>query len=127
MLFWAFLSGQLFTESRRIVSCFESHWLWKIKQYAELGQRRIVASWQTTTLIAQWSQHVESLPEWQRHEYEDTNLFGSRCYPLASDLEKLSKQTLSSSRWACYAAVIFGVVGKVGEINGQRIALPQAF
>jgi len=98
---------------------------WKIKQYAELGSDEC-GVWQTTTLIAQWSR-CGKLARWQRHEYEgykpvvaDVTAF----WP--SDLEKLSKQTLSSSRCVLCQRLSLGV-GKVGEINGQRIALPQAF
>jgi hypothetical protein len=71
---------------------------------------------------------VESLSEWQRHEYEGYK-------PVVADVTAFWRPTLKNCPSKHYhpaagralPAVIFGVVGKVGEINGQRLALPQAF
>jgi len=68
------------------------------------------------------------LPEWKRHEYEGYK-------PVVADVTAFWRPTLKNCPSQHYhpaagralPAVIFGVVGKVGEINGQRIALPQAF
>jgi hypothetical protein len=71
---------------------------------------------------------VEGLPEWKQHEYE-----GYR--PVVADVTAFWRPTLKNCPSKHYhpaagralPAVIFGVIGKVGEINGQRIALPQTF
>ena len=67
--FWALLSGQLLPSRGAIFPALKAIGL------EDDGVRRgwtAVNSgvWHTPTLIAQWSQHVEGLPEWQRHEYE---------------------------------------------------------
>ena len=41
---------------------------------------------------------------------------------LAASVEELSEQTLSPGANRALPAVIFGVIGEVGEIDGQRIA-----
>jgi hypothetical protein len=71
---------------------------------------------------------VEGLPDWKRHEYEGYK-------PVVADvtafwrpsLKKCPSKHYHPAAGRALPAVIFGVVGKVGEINGQRIALPQAF
>ena len=126
-VFWAFLSGQLLPSRGALFPALKAIGL------EDKAVRRAWAAtnsgvWQTTTLIAQWSQHVESLPEWQRHEYEGYK-------PVVADVTAFWRPTLKNCPSKHYhpaagralPAVIFGVVGKVGEINGQRIALPQAF
>jgi hypothetical protein len=71
---------------------------------------------------------VESLPEWKRHEYEGYK-------PVTADVTAFWRPSLKNCPSKHYhpaaqralPAVIFGIVGEVGEINGQRIALPKAF
>jgi hypothetical protein len=75
-----------------------------------------------------WRRHVEGLPGWKGHEYEGYK-------PVVADVTAFWRPTLKNCPSQHYhpaaghalPAVIFGIVGKVGEINGQRIALPQAF
>jgi hypothetical protein len=60
---------------------------------------------------------VEGLPEWKQHEYEGYQ-------PVVADITAFWHPSLKNCPSQHYhPAVIFGVVGKVGEINGQRIAL----
>ena len=126
-VFWALLSGQLLPSRGALFPALKAIGL------EDEAVRRAWAAihsgvWQTTTLIAQWSKHVESLSEWQRHEYEGYK-------PVVADVTAFWRPTLKNCPSKHYhpaagralPAVIFGVVGKVGEINGQRIALPQAF
>jgi hypothetical protein len=71
---------------------------------------------------------VEGLPDWKQHEYEGYK-------PVVADITAFWRPTLKKCPSKHYhpaaqralPAVIFGVIGRVGEINGQRIALPQAF
>lgn len=126
-VFWALLSGQLLPSRGALFPALKAIGL------EDDGVRRgwtAVNSgvWHTTTLIAQWSKHVEGLPEWQQHEYEGYK-------PVVADVTAFWRPTLKNCPSKHYhpaagralPAVIFGVVGKVGEINGQRLALPQAF
>lgn len=126
-VFWALLSGQLLPSRGALFPALKAIGL------EDDGVRRgwtAVNSgvWHTTTLIAQWSKHVEGLSEWRRHEYEGYK-------PVVADVTAFWRPTLKNCPSKHYhpaagralPAVIFGVVGKVGEINGQRLALPQVF
>jgi hypothetical protein len=84
--------------------------------------------WQIVILIQLWRRHVEGLPEWEQHAYEGYK-------PVVADVTAFWRPTLKNCPRQHYhpaaqralPTVIFGIVGRVGEINGQRIALPQAF
>ncbi len=126
-VFWALLSGQLLPSRGALFPALKAIGL------EDAGVRRAWAAvyrgvWQTAILIELWRKQVESLPEWKRHEYEGYK-------PVVADVTAFWRPTLKNCPSQHYhpaagralPAVIFGVVGQVGEINGQRIALPQAF
>jgi len=126
-VFWALLSGQLLPSRGALVPALKAIGL------EDNGVRRAWTAinsgvWQTAILIERWRKHVEGLPEWKRHEYEGYK-------PVVADVTAFWRPTLKNCPSQHYhpaagralPAVIFGVVGKVGEINGKRIALPQAF
>lgn len=126
-VFWALLSGQLLPSRGALFPALKA-----IGLEDEAVRRAWTAVyqgvWQTVILIELWRKHVEGLPEWKQHEYEGYK-------PVAADVSAFWRPTLKKCPSQHYhpaagralPAVIFGVVGKVGEINGQRIALPQAF
>jgi len=126
-VFWALLSGQLLPSRGALIPALKAIGL------EDEAVRRAWAAiskgvWQTALLIELWRRHVEGLPDWKRHEYEGYK-------PVVADVTAFWRPTLKNCPSKHYhpaagramPAVIFGVVGKVGEINGQRIALPQAF
>ena len=84
--------------------------------------------WKITVLLRIWQAYVMGLEGWQSHCYE-----GYR--PVAVDVTAFWRPKLKNCPSKHYhpaanralPAVIFGVVGQVGEINGQRIALPCSF
>ena len=126
-VFWALLSGQLLNSRGALFPALKA-----IGLEADEIRRAWTAVgngvWQIGSLIELWRKHVESLPEWQQHEYEGYK-------PVTADITAFWRPSLKNCPSQHYhptaqralPAVIFGVVGKVGEINGQRIALPQAF
>ena len=126
-VFWALLSGQLLPSRGALFPALKA-----IGLEDEAVRRAWTAIskgvWQTALLLELWRRHVESLPAWKRHEYEGYK-------PVVADVTAFWRPTLKNCPSQHYhpaagralPAVIFGVVGKVGEINGQRIALPQAF
>lgn len=71
---------------------------------------------------------MESLAERKRHEHEGYK-------PVTAEVTafwRLNLKNCPSTHYHPVAqralpAVIFGIVGEVGEISGQRIALPKAF
>lgn len=84
--------------------------------------------WQLPVLLALWREHVKALPDWQEHRYEGY-------LPVTIDVTAFWRPTLKRCPGKHYhpsakralPAVIFGIIGEVGEINGQRLALPRAF
>jgi hypothetical protein len=84
--------------------------------------------WQTTLLLRLWQEHVEGLPGWTVHRYEGYN-------PITVDVTAFWRPALKNCPSKHYhpaanralPAVIFGITGQVGELNGQRIALPRRF
>ena len=84
--------------------------------------------WQIAILLRIWQEYVTGLEGWQLHCYE-----GYR--PVTVDVTAFWRPALQNCPSKHYhpaanralPAVIFGIVGQVGELNGQRIALPRAF
>jgi len=126
-VFWALLSGQLLPSRGALFPALKAIGL-EDKAVRRAWTAISKGVWQTALLIELWRRHVEGLPEWKQHEYEGYK-------PVVADVTAFWRPTLKNCPSKHYhpaagralPAVIFGVVGKVGEINGQRIALPQAF
>jgi hypothetical protein len=84
--------------------------------------------WQTAVLLRLWHAHLEGLPGWQGHRY-----VGYRV--VTADVTAFWRPALKNCPSKHYhpaanralPAVIFGIVGEVGEIGGQRVACPRAF
>ena len=126
-VFWALLSGQLLPSRGALFPALKAIGL------EDEAVRRAWAAiskgvWHTVILIDLWRKHVEGLPEWKPYEYEGYK-------PVVADVTAFWRPSLKNcpsqhyhpSAQRALPAVIFGVIGRVGEINGQRIALPQAF
>jgi hypothetical protein len=126
-VFWAWLSGQLLNSRGASFPALKAIGL------EDEAVRRAWAAvykgvWHMVILIELWRKHVAGLPEWKIHEHEgykavvaDVTAFWHR------GLKKCPSQHYHPAAQRALPAIIFGVVGKVGEIYGQRIALPQAF
>lgn len=84
--------------------------------------------WQMPAILALWREQIQSQGDWQAHRYE-----GYR--PVAVDVTAFWRPALQDCPSKHYhpaaqramPAVIFGICGAVGEVNGQRIALPRLF
>jgi hypothetical protein len=84
--------------------------------------------WQMPAILVLWREQIQSHPDWKEHRYE-----GYR--PIAVDvtafwrpaLKKCPSQHYHPAANRALPAVIFGISGEVGELNGQRFALPRAF
>jgi len=85
-------------------------------------------AWQTAVILRLWQAQIQGLPSWQVQQHE-----GYRA--ITVDLTAFWRPTLGNCPSKHYhpganralPAVIFGVIGEVGEIGGQRIACPLAF
>jgi hypothetical protein len=84
--------------------------------------------WQMALLLRLWQEHVEGLPGWTVHRYEGYN-------PITVDVTAFWRPALKNCPSKHYhpaanralPAVILGITGQVGELNGQRVALPRRF
>jgi len=84
--------------------------------------------WQSAVVLKLWQSYITSLPGWQEHRYE------GYCV-VTADVTAFWRPTLKSCPSKHYhpaanralPAIIFGIVGVVGEIGGQRVACPRAF
>ena len=84
--------------------------------------------WQISMRLALWREQVKRTSGWQERRYE-----GYR--PVMADVTAFWRPALKNCPSKHYhpaanralPAVIFGIIGDVGEINGQRLALPRAF
>lgn len=84
--------------------------------------------WQMSVILALWRGYVKGLPGWQERRYEGY-------LPVTVDVTAYWRPALKNCPSQHYhpaakralPAVIFGISGEVGELNGQRIALPRAF
>jgi hypothetical protein len=81
-------------------------------------------AWQTETLIATWLAHVAGQGKWQASQY-------AGYYTQAVDITAYWRPTLKGIRSKHYdaeadkalPAVVFGMVGRVGRVGQQRMAL----
>ena len=125
--FWALLSGQLLNSRGALFPALKAIGL-EDDEVRRAWTAVYKGVWQTEQLLEQWRKQVERMPEWERHEYEGYK-------PVTADVTAFWRPSLKNCPSKHYhpaaqralPAVIFGVVGEVGEINGQRIALPKAF
>lgn len=84
--------------------------------------------WKMSVILGLWSTYVKAIPEWKQHRYESY-------LPITVDVTAFWRPTLKNCPSKHYhpaanraiPAIICGIWGEVGEINGQRIALPRAF
>ena len=124
---WMLISGALLPQRGAIFPALQSTGL------SSQATRRAWAAfrggvWLTAVLLRLWQEQVEGLPGWRVHRHE-----GYRA--ITVDVTAFWRPALKNCPSKHYhpganralPAVIFGVVGEVGEIGGQRIACPLAF
>ena len=82
--------------------------------------------WQIRDLVGEWRSYVKGLEDWHEHRFEGF-------LPVALDITaawRLRLKDCPSKHYPPMAgeaepAVIIGLAGEVGEINGQRLVLPR--
>lgn len=92
------------------------------RAWAAFGQ----GQWQMSVLLRVWQVYVTGLNGWEKHSYEGYQ-------PITVDVTAFWRPSLKHCPSQHYQpeaqralpAVIFGLVGQVGEVNGQRLALPR--
>jgi len=124
---WMLVSGALLAQRGALFPALKSIGL------SDPATRRAWAAfrkgvWQTAVVLRLWQAQIQGLPGWQVHRHE-----GYRA--ITVDVTAFWRPTLENCPSKHYhpganralPAVIFGVIGEVGEIGGQRIACPLAF
>ena len=85
-------------------------------------------AWQTAVLLRLWQAQIAGLSGWQVHRHE-----GYRAITVdvtafwRPALKDCPSQHYHPAANRALPAVIFGVIGEVGEVGGQRLACPRAF
>jgi len=126
-VFWALLSGALLRSRGALIPALASSGLdaratrraWAAFRYGQ---------WQIRALLETWGVYVHGLAGWTARRSE-----GYRA--LAVDVTAFWRPSLKGCPSQHYhplaeralPAVIMGLVGEVGEVNGQRLALPRVF
>ncbi len=124
---WMLVSGALLPQRGAIFPALQSTGL------SEQATRRAWAAfrggiWQTAVILRLWQEQVEGMPGWQVHRHE-----GYRTVTVdVTAFWRPALQNCPSKHYHPAAnralpAVIFGIIGEVGEIGGQRLACPLAF
>jgi hypothetical protein len=84
--------------------------------------------WQIAAILTQWREHVKALPSWKERCYEGylpiTVEVTAYWHPA---LQNCPSKHYHPAAGRASPAVIIGIRGEVGELNGQRIALPRSF
>jgi len=125
--FWMLVSGALLPQRGALFPALQAIGL------SEAATRRAWAAfrqgaWQTAIILRLWQTQIEGLPDWQVHRHE-----GYRAITVdVTAFWRPALRTCPSKHYHPAAnralpAVIFGVVGVVGQIGGQRLACPLAF
>ncbi len=126
-LLWTLVSGALLPHRGAVFPALKSTGL------SDAATRRAWAAlhggvWQTTVLLGLWQSHITNLPGWQEHRYEGYRVVAADVTAFwRPALKKCPSKHYHPAANRALPAVIFGVVGVVGEIGGQRVACPRAF
>lgn len=125
--FWMLVSGALLPQRGALFPALQATGL-----SAEATRRAWAALrkgvWQTAILLRLWQAQIEGLPGWQVHRHEgycaiavDVTAFWRPA------LRKCPSKHYHPAANRALPAVIFGVIGVVGQIGNQRLACPLAF
>jgi hypothetical protein len=124
---WMLVSGALLAHRGGLFPALQSIGL------SDAATRRAWAAfrrgaWQIPVILVWWRAYIQRQPDWRPHRYEGYQ-------PVAADVTAFWRPTLKGCPSKHYhpaanralPAVIFGIHGEVGDLHGQRIALPRGF
>lgn len=125
--FWMLVSGALLPQRGALFPALKASGL------SDQAIRRAWAAfrggvWQTAAVLKLWQVQITGMPGWQVHRHEgyrvivvDTTAFWRPA------LRNCPSKHYHPSAQRALPAVVFGIVGEVGEMGGQRIACLRAF
>jgi hypothetical protein len=126
MVFWTLLTGQLLRTRGAVVPALSASGLAPSavrRAWASLGQ----GAWSTAELLAAWEQHVRQEGVWQPRRHAGYQA-------LAADITGFWRPRLRHCPTTHYRAdagkalpaIPLGLIGRVGEAGGQRLAVLRA-
>lgn len=124
---WMLVSGALLPQRGALFPALKASGL------SDAATRRAWAAfrggvWQTVILLRLWQGHIQGLPGWQERRYEGYRVVTADVTAFwRPALKKCPSKHYHPMANRAMPAVIFGIVGVVGEIGGQRVACPRAF
>jgi hypothetical protein len=124
-MMWAMVSGALQPSRGAVIPALASIGLTKEETRRAWAAFR-GGVWRIEDLIKNWREYLEGLEGWEEHRHEGYK-------PITVDITGFYRPTLKGCPSVHYhpaaqralPAVIMGLVGEVGEIGGQRLALPR--
>ena len=85
-------------------------------------------AWHSGELLHIWRTHIEGQAEWQGHRHEGYRVVRVDVTAFwRPDLKGCPSQHFDPAAQRALPAVIMGIIGEVGELGSQRLALPRAF
>lgn len=125
--FWMLVSGALLPQRGALFPALHASGL-----SADATRRAWAAFrkgvWQLAVLLRLWQAQIEGLPDWQVHRHEGYRAVAVDVTAFwRPALRKCPSQHYHPAAKRALPAVIFGVVGVVGQVGEQRLACPLAF
>lgn len=125
--FWMLVSGALLPQRGALFPALQATGL-----SAEATRRAWAAFrkgvWQTAVILRLWQAQIEGLPDWQVHRHEGYHAVAVDVTAFwRPALRKCPSKHYHPAANRALPAVIFGVIGIVGQIGDQRLACPLAF
>ena len=125
--FWMLVSGALLPQRGALFPALQATGL-----SAEATRRAWAAFrkgvWQTAAILRLWQAQIEGLPDWHVHRHESYRAVAVDVTAFwRPALRKCPSKHYHPAANRALPAVIFGVVGVVGQLGDQRLACPLAF
>jgi hypothetical protein len=125
--FWMLVSGALLPQRGALFPALQATGL-----SADATRRAWAAFrkgvWQIGMLLQLWRAQIEGMPGWQVHEHEGYRAVAVDVTAFwRPALRKCPSKHYHPAANRALPAVIFGIIGMVGQIGEQRLACPLAF
>ena len=120
---WMLISGNLLANRGAIFPALSSMGL-KEEQVRRSWASMRYGSWEINHLLQEWSSYVEKEGEWKAIRYAG---YAVKSVDLSAywrpKLKNIKSKHYDSQAGKALAAVVFGLIGQVGKVGEQRIAL----
>lgn len=123
---WMLVTGSLLTHRGA---------LYPALQGTGIGQRAVRRAWaafrggvwQISELMVAWERYMRQQQRWQPYEYEGYQAVAVDITPFwRPKLQGLQSKYYHALAEKALPAIILGVAGRIGQVNGKRLALPRA-